>query len=177
MVENCNNLSLQQHNTMEHVRSMIYHTATNICNKESASNNPALTYRVEWHDPSGIHQKVHAGYLEQLGRDVYQKLKLLIDDWMEIQSKLTDVVQDSLYEENLIQWQQARGNAKGFLGRADQLQFLKEYILDVTSHPLIVHGESGIGKSAFLSMAALMVRYLYVAYVYPGSLSVTLCCR
>ena len=140
---------------MEHVRDSIYQTAMNISTKEA--DNPSLVYAVEWDDPSGMHHKAHSEYLEQLGRDVYHKLKILIDKSMEINSKFTDVMQDILYEENLFHWQRARENVIGFLGRMDELEYVKDYILDVTCHPLILHGISGIGKSALMSMSATMV--------------------
>ena len=160
IIEDSNRLNYQRHNTMEHVTGLIYRTANNI--SDSPYGNPALMYRVKWDDPSGMHPKAHADYLEQMGRDVYQKLKVLIDGALDTQSKFTDVMQDVLYEENLFQWQRARENIAGFIGRHDELDYVKEYLLDVTCHPLIVHGESGIGKSAVMSMAATMVDIVFV---------------
>ena len=49
---------------------------------------------------------------------------------------------------------QERGGAKTFVGRADKLKDIRDYLLNDSTSPLVVHGASGCGKTALLARAA-----------------------
>lgn len=148
IVPNTNFLQNQAYNQIQSLE-------TKMMDKEYKHN-----YTVKWDEPTGINKKSHADYLEQMGQDVFKQMKLLIDSAMEEYVTNVDTIEDFLYEENLFHWQQARTNIAGMVGRISELNYIQQYVLDVTSHPLIIHGESGIGKSVLLSMASTMVSLL-----------------
>ncbi len=54
---------------------------------------------------------------------------------------------------------QERGRAKTFVGRADKLAAIRDYLLNDSTSPLVVHGASGCGKTALMARAAQEVGF------------------
>jgi WD40 repeat protein len=89
-------------------------------------------------------------YLDELCRAVRDRLGQIIEDEIERFNMRT-----SLETERELHDSFARERTVGFRGREDECSILQTYIADGTPTPMVLHGESGTGKSALMAHVAL----------------------
>ena len=58
---------------------------------------------------------------------------------------------DELHDEVIQHWNKAKERCKQFQGRENILAVIKNYIMDKTNQPLVIHGASGKGLFQFLT--------------------------
>jgi len=92
-------------------------------------------------------------HLGQLCEDVYNELSKVI---LEEAGKLEKV--DSLDAEIAAHEIFSKDRARVFIGRADILNAIEKYITGSDSHPLVIWGASGSGKSALMAKAVEKVQ-------------------
>ena len=123
-----------------------------------------LSYTVEWSGNQGIDEVVHRDYLASLCEGFYDSMTQLIHDCHargkyshadDTNNPLTEVLQHATM---------CKSRCDMFLGRGDILRSIQAYLLNSETspdvrcpqQPLVVHGESGSGKTSILAMAAMM---------------------
>eukprot|EP00794_Sanderia_malayensis_P012962 gene12962-14292_t len=123
---------------------------TRILNKLDAVN--VKEYNIEW-DNEGVNpdNREHASYLSQLCTDVYGALTKRIDE--AIEERARNEVNLAIYEEVCQHVEFAKSRCEYFHGRGEELNEIHNYLKGSVNHPLVVHGESGSGKTSVLSMA------------------------
>ena len=125
--------------------------------KQKAVNKlPVFNIRkstVKW-SQKGIDSKLHAGYLLKMCNHFYRTVQALVDRNMAKRNKLVD---DSLFHEISQHWSVAKGRCNTFIGRNEMLQTVREYLLGNSNQALVVHGESGSGKTSLMAKAASLV--------------------
>ncbi len=87
-------------------------------------------------------------HLQQLCKDVYNRIRMVIDEELQRRDRSDPVDQEVLAHQTF-----GQERARVFIGRRDQLQAIQNYLDSEGRHPLIVHGLSGSGKSALLARA------------------------
>ncbi|XP_041349492.1 NACHT and WD repeat domain-containing protein 2-like [Gigantopelta aegis] len=113
-----------------------------------------VRYTVSW-SPSGIdpdENDEHKTYLNKLCQDFEYKLSAMIDDAIQTREKaklddphIEEVVQHTLF---------CQEKCRAFQGRNDTLKRISYYLKDSKSDfPLILHGESGSGKTCIMAAA------------------------
>ena len=102
------------------------------------------------HEYTAQWQKTHPSldHLEKLCEDVYSELSKVI---LAETGKLEKV--DSLDAEIAAHKTFGKDRARIFIGRADILKSINDYIIGKDNHPLAVWGASGSGKSALMAKA------------------------
>jgi WD40 repeat protein len=107
-------------------------------------------YVTEWTGEGAAHT-----HLDRLCEDVYQALAGVLE------SELGRLgAQDPLVQERAAhrafgrERTTARSGAGLFVGRTDILEAMDRYLVGGETHPLVIHGASGIGKTALLAQAA-----------------------
>ncbi|XP_067664530.1 NACHT and WD repeat domain-containing protein 2-like [Haliotis asinina] len=120
---------------------------------KKVTNQNMLKMSVKW-EKDGIGPVTHKDYLQTLCNHFYSTMKLLVDRNMAKRNKLQD---DDLYNEVVQHWTIARNRCKTFVGRAPMLQNIRGYLEAQTDQALVVHGESGSGKTSLMSKAVSMV--------------------
>lgn len=107
-----------------------------------------LTKNVHRYSASWFDRGPTLDHLEQLCEDVYQDLEKVI---------LTEIAlldeEDPLDSEIKAHENFGTSRAQHFIGRAEILASLEDYLTSQNQHPLAVYGESGSGKSALLAKA------------------------
>lgn len=118
-----------------------------------------IQYDVNWTN-EGISPEVsseHAQYLEKLCADVYNVLTGMIQE--AINEKEGDVREDSLNDEILQHALFCQKKGLACQGRDDFLQSVKSSLLERNDkRTVILHGESGCGKTSVLAKMAVEVR-------------------
>ncbi|XP_012940861.1 uncharacterized protein LOC101863359 [Aplysia californica] len=117
--------------------------------------NVAVT-QVHWTE-DGITPTAHKDYLNRVTNHFYHTIRDLVDRNIQTHSEL---VSDSLYHEVIQHWSLVKSRCSTFVGREDQLQQLKKYLTTETSQALVVHGDSGVGKTSFMAKAVSCTRGL-----------------
>lgn len=111
-------------------------------------------FKTQWSDNEGINEEDHKDYLK-LFCDTFEKAIL---DLIERGYNNTSVeAVGKIYPEVLEHSHQAVQKVERFHGREDILDIIKSYVLSTSEQPLIIHGESGCGKTSVLAKAALQV--------------------
>ena len=112
-------------------------------------------FRVTWSDNEGINEVDHAVYLEEFCATFEQSVLELIERGVERAQQL--VMSEQVCSEVLEHSHQCVQRVRSFHGREAELETIKNYIMSEADQPLIVHGESGCGKTSVLAKAASMV--------------------
>ncbi len=107
-----------------------------------------VEYRARWTGTG-----VTPNHLDKLCDDTYESLSREILKQTE-QFETTD----PLDQENRAHEDFGKDRARVFVGRAEYLDRIREYIKAGSRHPLAIHGESGSGKSALMAQAAWEAR-------------------
>ncbi|XP_076106889.1 NACHT domain- and WD repeat-containing protein 1-like isoform X1 [Mytilus galloprovincialis] len=111
-----------------------------------------LSYNVSWQekglDPS---IKEHSEYLDKITDDSERKLKQLIDDIIAAdKKKKSEPVKDEIRQHLLF----CQTKCADFKGKEDTLEAVHTYLKSDKKHPLVIHGESGSGKTSLMAMIA-----------------------
>ena len=106
---------------------------------------------LKWEEPSGVATSTHKDYTERLCNFFFNLVRDKIDENIKLHHSL---IKDELYSETLQHWETVKVRCKNFIGRKDVLQNVKDYILGDTNHVLVIHGESGCGKTSIIAKAA-----------------------
>ena len=110
---------------------------------------------IKWIDPYGVDPKGHDHYLDELCNSFYAKTRNLID----MNVKLSETTEkDDMYDDVLHHWTTTNEKCAKFMGREDVLDQIRDYLLSMTDEPLILHGESGHGKTSIMAKAASSVQ-------------------
>jgi AAA+ ATPase superfamily predicted ATPase len=96
----------------------------------------------------------HADYLQEVCLAFEKTMKELIDN---AASKLVYDIVPPLIEEVIQHWTVARDTCRDFVGREDVLEVINSYIMSTDNKPLVLHGESGSGKTAVMARASAQV--------------------
>ncbi|ESO97320.1 hypothetical protein LOTGIDRAFT_114992 [Lottia gigantea] len=112
-----------------------------------------LTYPIHWTnkgiDP--VSDKAHKLYIEKLGNDFEKTIKNVMEA---IVQKEVDLINTPLYQEVFQHIIFCQEKCKAFHGREETFHIIQEYMNDPKiDEPLIVHGESGSGKTSIMAMA------------------------
>ena len=111
-------------------------------------------FKTQWSDNEGINEEDHRDYLK-LFCDTFEKAIL---DLIERGYNNTSVeAVGKIYPEVLEHSHQAVQKVERFHGRESLLENIKTYLMSTSDQPLIIHGESGCGKTSVLAKAALQV--------------------
>ncbi|XP_046361543.2 NACHT and WD repeat domain-containing protein 2-like [Haliotis rufescens] len=122
------------------------------CTKKVTNQN-MLKMSVKW-EKDGICPVTHNDYIQTLCNHFYATVKLMVDRNMAKRNKLQD---DDLYNEVVQHWTIARNRCQTFVGRAPMIQSIRGYLEAQTDQALVVHGESGSGKTSLMSKAVSVV--------------------
>ena len=99
--------------------------------------------------PVGNVQPFRIGEIKKLCTDVEESLKKVI---LDVASKFTS--RDDLDLEIEAHDRFAKDRCRIFVGRRDALNAISDYLSGPERRPLVLHGESGIGKSAVMAVAS-----------------------
>ncbi|KAL5015965.1 hypothetical protein ScPMuIL_005554 [Solemya velum] len=116
--------------------------------------NNILQYSLDWSD-GGIDpdkNRQHRTYLTKVTSELEARLTSMIDD--AIKEKITAKVNDPLFLEVLQHTKFCQTKCESFHGRAETLKEIQDYMKSDSGEALVVHGESGCGKTSILAMAA-----------------------
>lgn len=97
--------------------------------------------------------KLAAAYLADFAGDVQRKLEAAIDRHIALVSAIEQSPHFTLQSERDEHRAFGEQKRKIFVGRGNNLAAIGNYIARGSDHPLIVHGRSGLGKSALLASA------------------------
>ena len=113
--------------------------------------NNMYHYKVELHD--GI---VKQDYLKQLCEDVLEVLSRIITEQTRAQA-----VVDDLMREVTAHAEFGKKRAEYFEGRDSIIKIISRYLSEDKRVPLVIHGASGLGKSALMAMVAEQAKIAY----------------
>jgi len=111
--------------------------------REKLGKDNVISYDAEW-QVNGI----TIDHLNKLCKDVYDNLSNIIRKQIDQMDEKEPLEKEIDAHEDF-----RKDRAKHFIGRADMLEKIKNYIKDENNHPLTIHGKSGTGKSALLAFA------------------------
>ncbi|OWF56817.1 NACHT and WD repeat domain-containing protein 1 [Mizuhopecten yessoensis] len=119
-----------------------------------------LAYSVPWTD-KGINPELleHQKYLKQMSEDFVQKMMDMITKGIKERS-VTDS-SDPVEAECLQHVRFCQQKCKNFHGREVTLEEIKAYLTNDSKSPLVVHGQSGCGKTSILAKVAALVPSSY----------------
>jgi WD40 repeat protein len=118
-------------------------------------------FSTEWHKDgiSPSSHRPHAHYLDKFSNEIHDALKVMIDSATNIQVGPSLVPRDNtLYWRVLPHVNHVQESIKSFHGRQDILTSIKRYIRSNASHPLIIHGKTGSGKTSIIAKVAELVK-------------------
>lgn len=108
-------------------------------------------FTVKWSE-NGIQEDTHGDYMKEVGYLVYNFITQGVEEALSKAVKLDSLTQEIISHGNLCH---KRGSE--FRGRADLMSDCLEQLQDITgprSSPMVIHGESGSGKTSFMSALA-----------------------
>ncbi|XP_052082166.1 uncharacterized protein LOC127719866 isoform X2 [Mytilus californianus] len=111
-----------------------------------------LSYNITWQE-KGLNPgfKEHSDYLDKITDDAEKKLKQLIDNTIRADKKNK---QDNLRLEVKQHLVFCQSKCADFKGKKNTLEAVHNYIKSDKRHPLVIHGESGSGKTSLMAMIA-----------------------
>ncbi|XP_076358260.1 NACHT and WD repeat domain-containing protein 2-like [Tachypleus tridentatus] len=120
-----------------------------------------LVFHVKWHDGS-INPKIvpeHAEYLNELCTTIKSELCKMIngiyeEDIMEEAHQPYKGIENPLYIELVQQAATCKALLSSFVGRQELLVKIREYIISDSTHPFIIYGPAGCGKTALMAQAS-----------------------
>ena len=116
------------------------------------------TYDVKWSD-NGVDPTAsteHSKYIEKLSIDFYGTLTQMIENGIE--EKEESGARDSFAEEVFQHGSFCQKKCKSFHGRKEFLQASKKALMDHEKHSVVLHGESGCGKTSIMAKIATEVK-------------------
>ncbi|XP_067678714.1 NACHT and WD repeat domain-containing protein 2-like [Haliotis asinina] len=125
--------------------------------KNLVSPNNAVCFDVLWRYDDVINSKLHRKYLDELCTHVHDRLVQLIDET--VPRRRMDFPE--LCHEPLLHLERCKQLGARFYGRQDTLSQVKAYLVQQSSLPLIIYGESGSGKTKLLSRIAQEIPKIY----------------
>ena len=140
-------LDVQAQDLLSHLR--------NVEIPENLPGENIFDFTTTWSDNEGINEKDHAEYLEEFIATIETAVLGLIEKGVEKRSRLSGYFY--VYNEVLDHSHQCVSKVAKIHGREDELQEIKQYLMSTNDQPLIVHGESGCGKTSVLAKMALQV--------------------
>nr|XP_022300895.1 NACHT and WD repeat domain-containing protein 2-like [Crassostrea virginica] len=113
------------------------------------------TYHVDWTDKGlDANNKAHAEYLDKITTDFQQQMISSIDKSIEEREKNERLALTPDSEEFMKHAVLVQEKCEGIRGRDAIIQKIKEYVLGDNWDPLVIHGESGCGKTSIMAQAA-----------------------
>lgn len=113
-----------------------------------------MTYDVKWSengiDPSSVPE--HSEYIEKLCKDFFVTLTEMIDNG--IKESETSDSKDSFAEEIFQHSSFCQKKCTSFHGRKEFLEAAKKTLLEHDKHGVVLHGESGCGKTSIMAKIA-----------------------
>lgn len=117
-----------------------------------------MTYDVKWSD-NGVDPLAlpeHAKYIGKLCDDFYDTLTKMIDDG--ITENETSDSSDSFAEEIFQHGSFCQKKCKSFHGRKEFLEAAQKTLVEHERHTVVLHGESGCGKTSIMAKIAKEVK-------------------
>ncbi|KAL8605123.1 hypothetical protein ACOMHN_018924 [Nucella lapillus] len=117
---------------------------------------PSFNFRstkVSW-TLKGIDPEYHKEHIQVLTDHFYHTTRALVDRNMLLYDQLAA---DELYHEVVAHWNMVVGRCLTFVGREVPLMTICQYLSQESSQILVVHGESGVGKTSFLAKVTSLV--------------------
>ena len=111
-------------------------------------------YDVEWNESSGIQLDEKTEYIAEFCSDFEKKIVELVERAVTSQR---DLSHEAAYRETLQHLHACRNFCQIFQGREEVVHRVKEYVLGASTLPLVLHGESGCGKTSLLAKSASLV--------------------
>ena len=121
---------------------------------ESLPKENIIDFTTTWSENDGINEHDHAEYLTKFCTSFEERLLDLIERGI---NKVSIASKSKVYSEVLEHSHQCTQKVERFHGREAELKQVKDYILSASEQPLIIHGESGCGKTSVLAKAAIQV--------------------
>ncbi|KAK3802261.1 hypothetical protein RRG08_004547, partial [Elysia crispata] len=121
--------------------------------KKMPTSNTAR-FTVDWSGKEGIDEVLHKEYFETFCTHFYENVTRLVDNAMAKHERLAS---DPIYLEPLQHLHACNRYCKAFQGREDVVDKIKEYVLGDNHLPLVLHGQSGCGKTSLMAKAASQV--------------------
>ena len=120
-------------------------------------------YDIKWHGEDGVNQKEnedHRQYISQLCTEFYDVLVDMINKGIEEKAKQN--LDDGLLKEIAEHAVTCQEKSKTFYGRKDILDSIIGHVEKGNeSRTLVVHGESGCGKTSIMAVAARKIKDLH----------------
>ena len=120
----------------------------------SLTKENIIDFTTTWNDNEGINEKDHEEYLREFCMEFERSILDLIERGVR---KASMASVSKVYSEVLEHSHQCLQKVERFHGREDELEHVKNYIFSESNQPLVVHGESGCGKTSLLAKAAIQV--------------------
>nr|XP_006819093.1 PREDICTED: NACHT and WD repeat domain-containing protein 1-like [Saccoglossus kowalevskii] len=142
-------------------RSDRLHVLSNIKIPDRTSLSNVHEYSVGWH-ADGIRPETNRGhylYIEKMARDLGDVLINKVDRAIHDNMAATDA-KSKLYDEIAQHVQFVRERSRVFHGRKETMNKIKEYVRMGPRQPLIIHGQSGYGKTSVMAKAAKDAPYM-----------------
>ena len=117
-----------------------------------------MNYDIKWTD-NGVDTSTspgHADYIEQLCKDFYETLTQMIENG--IQEKETADSRDAFAEELFQHASFCQKKCKSFYGRKEFLEASKKILLNHDKQGVVLHGESGCGKTSIMAKITRKVK-------------------
>lgn len=113
------------------------------------------TYELNWME-KGIDPdcREHADYLEKITTDFQNQMIASIDESIKERENDKKLTLRPDHEEFMEHAVLVKKKCDGVRGRDDIVKKIKDYVLGDSKEPLIVHGESGCGKTSIMALAA-----------------------
>lgn len=99
----------------------------------------------------------HVQFLSKLCQDFFLVVKRRISDGIK-KREASEPASDRLFEELIKHVKFAQRKMADFSGRDDLMRKIHYYIANRCSSPLVIHGDTGTGKTSLVAMAAKHVR-------------------
>ncbi|KAF2895446.1 hypothetical protein ILUMI_10727 [Ignelater luminosus] len=110
-------------------------------------------YTVEWIGREGLDPETHEEYLKHFITHFYKNITKLVDRAMR---KEDSSATGQIVTEILQHLHACNNSVKVFYGREEDLERIRNYMLDDSDKPLVLYGEGGCGKTSLLAKAASM---------------------
>ncbi|XP_061186244.1 NACHT and WD repeat domain-containing protein 2-like [Saccostrea echinata] len=123
--------------------------------EEKINPDNIYTYELNWTE-KGIdpNNKEHAEYLEQITEDFQTQMIVSIDEAIKEKESNKKLSLKPEREEFLRHAALVEEKSSGIRGRDEIVKKIKDYVLGDSKEVLVVHGESGCGKTSVMALAA-----------------------
>ena len=109
-------------------------------------------FTTDWSDNEGINEQENQEYLKEFCKTFEEAVLGLIERGVKKQH-----LQKPVYLEILEHSHQCVEKVHRFHGRAEELKKVQEYITSSSDQPLVIHGDSGCGKTSLMAKVATEV--------------------